>query len=131
MSEAPAPSWTRSLVVALAAWLIPGAGHLILGRRLRALGFFALVMVSLLIGCALEGKLWTGLEANNPILSRLGTIASFGMGVPYLLLRFALAYQGNLVGPGYEYGAAFVLTAGLMNLLLILDAWDISRGEKD
>ena len=32
---------------------------------------------------------------------------------------------------GYEYGTAFLLTAGLMNLLLVLDAWDIARGKKE
>jgi hypothetical protein len=30
----------------------------------------------------------------------------------------------------YEYGCAYLLTAGLMNLLLMLDAWDIAVGRK-
>jgi hypothetical protein len=54
-----------------------------------------------------------------------------GMGFPYFLLRYGLHYQGNMVGPGYEYGTAFLLTAGLMNLLLVLDCWDIVRGKKE
>jgi hypothetical protein len=33
--------------------------------------------------------------------------------------------------PTYEYGSTFLLTAGLMNLLLILDAFDIASGRKD
>jgi hypothetical protein len=32
--------------------------------------------------------------------------------------------------PNNEYGTTFLLTAGLMNLLLILDAWDVARGRK-
>jgi len=35
------------------------------------------------------------------------------------------------VGAGFEYGTAFLLTAGLMNLLLVMDAWDIARGRKE
>ena len=54
-----------------------------------------------------------------------------GMGFLYFLLRFGLHYQGNIMAAGYEYGTAFLLTAGLMNLLLVLDAWDIVRGKKE
>ena len=54
-----------------------------------------------------------------------------GMGTPYFVLRYGLHYQGNVMGAGYEYGTAFLLTAGLMNLLLVLDAWDIVRGKKE
>jgi hypothetical protein len=54
-----------------------------------------------------------------------------GMGFLYFLLRYALHYQGNIAGAGYEYGTAFLLTGGLMNLLLVLDAWDIVRGKKE
>ena len=53
-----------------------------------------------------------------------------GMGLPYFGLRFIFGYQGSVVAAGYEYGSAFLLTAGLMNLLLVLDTWDILRGRK-
>jgi hypothetical protein len=32
--------------------------------------------------------------------------------------------------PTYEYGSTYLLTAGLMNMLLILDAFDIASGRK-
>ena len=44
--------------------------------------------------------------------------------------RWGFGYTGDLEGPGFEYGSAFILTAGLMNLLLILDALDIARDIK-
>jgi hypothetical protein len=37
---------------------------------------------------------------------------------------------GTVLAPTYEYGCAYILTAGLMNLLLMLDAWDIATGKK-
>ncbi len=52
------------------------------------------------------------------------------MGVPYFVLRYPMRYEGDVMGAGYEYGTAFLLTAGLMNWLLVLDALDISRGKK-
>jgi hypothetical protein len=53
------------------------------------------------------------------------------MGVPYFVLRWGVGYEGNVMGAGYEYGTAFILTAGLMNWLLILDTFDIARGKKE
>jgi uncharacterized integral membrane protein len=119
-----------NLVVAvLSAWLVPGLGHIYLKRYGRGLAFFVLVIASLLIGCKLEGNLYW-VVAGQP-LTILATLGSMGVGFPYFLLRYGLHYQGNVMGAGYEYGTAFLLTAGLMNLLLVLDAWDIVRGKKE
>jgi hypothetical protein len=131
----PAPQATteaatgNALVAAVAAWLVPGLGHVYLKRWQRGLAFFALVMVSVWVGCSLEGNLYRVIP-NQP-LTILATLGSMGMGIPYFILRYGLDYAGAIVSPGYEYGTAFLLTAGLMNLLLVLDAWDIGRGVKD
>jgi hypothetical protein len=116
------------LVAALLAWLIPGAGHYYLGRRGRALAFCALVLSSAAIGILLEGRLFVALPSQP--LTRLGALASMGMGIPYFVLRYLVDYAGDLRSAAYEYGTAFLLTAGLMNLLVLLDAWDIARGDK-
>ena len=116
-------------LAALAAWLVPGAGHFYLGRRGRALAFLALVGVSIAIGCHLQGNLYRPLP-NQP-LTLLATLGCLGMGIPYFVLRYVAGYTGDVISPGYEYGTAFILTAGLMNLLLVLDAWDIAVGKKE
>lgn len=118
--------WIGTVV---AAWLVPGAGHFLLGRRSRGAAFFALVLLAVTVGCALEGNLYRMLP-NQP-LTILATLGSIGVGAPYFILRYLLTYQGNVVSAGYEYGTAFLLTAGLMNLLLVLDVWDIARGRKE
>lgn len=126
---APLPVQGNAAVAVLSAWLIPGLGHFYLRRRLRGIAFLVLVLVSILVGCWLEGNLYQVVPGQP--LTILATLASMGMGFPYFLLRYALHYQGNIMGPGYEYGTAFLLTGGLMNLLLVLDAWDIVRGKKE
>lgn len=118
-----------ALVAAVAAWLVPGLGHIVLRRWQRGVVFFLLVLVSIVVGCSLQGNLYRVLP-NQP-LTLLATLGSMGMGIPYFVLRYVLGYAGSIVGPGYEYGTSFLLTAGLMNLLLVLDAWDIGRGKKD
>ncbi len=115
-------------LAALLAWIVPGAGHLYLGRWGRAAAFLGLVLFSAALGCLLQGRLFE-VVADQP-LSRLGTFASMGMGIPYFLLRLVFGYHGDLLSATYEYGSAFLLTAGLMNLLVVLDAWDIAHGRK-
>ena len=116
-------------VAAVVAWLVPGAGHWYLGRRGRALAFLGLVAASLALGVALHGNLYRPLPGQP--LTYLATLGCMGMGLPYFLLRYLAGYTGEVIAPGYEYGTAFILTAGLMNLLLVFDAWDIALGKKD
>jgi hypothetical protein len=126
---APLTPVANPLLAAVLAWLVPGAGHLFLKRGRRALLFFVLVFVSLLIGCKLQGNLYTPIQGQP--LTFLATLGSMGMGIPYFVLRYLLDYHGEVMASGYEYGTAFILTAGLMNLLLVLDAWDIALGKKE
>lgn len=116
-------------LAAILALLVPGVGHFYLGRRLRGVAFALLVLASLVIGVGLDGNLYRPVK-DQP-LTLLATLGSMGMGVPYFALRFGRGYTGTPTAPGYEYGTAFLLTAGLMNLLLVLDAWDIAVGKKD
>lgn len=125
MESAPRRAW----VVALAAWLVPGLGHFLLGRRGRAVLFAVFVLSTMAIGSRLHGQLYV-LIPEQPF-SLLGTLASMGMGLPYFVLRWGMDYQGVVTDIGYDYGKAFLLTAGLMNCLLVLDVWDIACGRKE
>ena len=121
-------SMNKSFLAMLLAWLVPGAGHFFLGRRGRAVTFLVLVLLTLTIGWQLGGKLYWSFQGSP--LAVIATWGCLGSGLPYLFLRFGLGYTGDITGPGWEYGKAFIITAGLMNLLLLLDVWDIARGRK-
>jgi len=54
-----------------------------------------------------------------------------GTGALYFALRYIVGYTGDVQSGGYDYGTAFLVTAGLMNLLLVLDVWDIMAGRKE
>jgi hypothetical protein len=128
-SPAASGAPNRAWIAAGAAWLVPGLGHLLVGRRARALLFGAVVLGTLVTGLALHGNLYRVLP-DQP-LTLLGTFASMGVGAVYFVVRLVAGYQGDPVALSFEYGTAFVLTAGLMNLLLVLDAWDIACGRKE
>ncbi len=117
------------VLVAVAAWAVPGSGHLILRKPRRAAVIFGVVLFSFLFGCWLRGHLYV-VVPEQP-LSRLATLSSMGVGAPYFVARHLVAYSGDILSSTFEYGKAFLLTAGLLNLLAVLDAWDIASGSKD
>lgn len=129
-SAAPPPAARpKAYVAALVAWLVPGAGHFLLKRWGRGAVFLVLIGLAIAIGVALDGRLpWYW---NGPPLKRLATLGALGSGLPFLVLHYVFGYEGALRSAGYEYGGVFILTAGLMNLLLVLDAWDIAVGRKE
>ncbi|MCY3969862.1 MAG: hypothetical protein OXG74_08000 [Acidobacteria bacterium] len=119
----------RPVLVAVAAWAVPGSGHLILRKPRRAAVVFGVVLFSFLFGCWLRGHLY--IVVPEQPLSRLATLSSMGAGAPYFVARYLVEYSGDILSSTFEYGKAFMLTAGLLNLLAVLDAWDIASGSKD
>ena len=114
---------------ALLAWIFPGLGHAYLGRRRTAIAYAMIVTATFLLGVSFEGRLYT-IDRSQP-LSILATFAVSGAGLLNLAARFLSDNPGGtILAPTYEYGCAYLLTAGLMNLLLMLDAWDIAAGKK-
>jgi TM2 domain-containing membrane protein YozV len=120
---------TRTVVSMILAWIVPGAGHFYLGRRGRAVAFFVIVTFMFLIGLSLDGGLYTILASGGSWLKMLATVASMGSGLLYFIAR-QVGVPGDIVSATFEYGSAFTLTSGLMNLLLVLDCHDIASGRK-
>jgi hypothetical protein len=118
----------RIALVCALAWLIPGAGHLLQGRRDKGLVFLVTLPVMFLFGLWLQGRLFP-LEWSDPLVF-LGAIADRGIGLPYLIAYFADAGAGKVIAASYEYGNTFLMTSGLLNFLVILDAFDIAQGRK-
>jgi hypothetical protein len=119
----------RALVSAALAYVFPGAGHLFLGKRRRAVAFSALVVLMFVAGILIDGRLYHYGEARGQLITRLATFASMGSGSLYFL-GLAFGPPGDVRSLTFEYGRTFTLTAGLMNLLLVLDCWDIAVGRK-
>ncbi len=116
-------------LAAVLAWVFPGLGHLYLGRRRTALLYAAIVTVTFVLGLSFQGRLYT-IDSSQP-LTILATFAVSGAGLLNIAARFLSDNPGGaILAPTYEYGCAYLLTAGLMNLLLMLDVWDIASGRK-
>ena len=120
---------TSPWIAAALAWVFPGLGHAYLGRRKVALLYAVIVTVTFLLGLSFEGRLYSP-EPGQP-LTILATFAVYGSGLLNVGARlFSEKPGGTILAVTYEYGCAYLLTAGLMNLLLMLDAYDIAMGRK-
>lgn len=142
----------RTIGAVVLGWLVPGAGHVALGRVRRGALFFALVMGSFGLGLANEGRL-SLYSSNEWILSSLQLLANVGVGPADAIARVGVygepayvrrdgdpdpvqvarieAYRVRWRSELSIYGTAYLWTAGLMNLLLLFDVWDIGTGRKD
>lgn len=116
------------VLVCLAAWAIPGAGHLWLGRRQKGLVLIVALPAMFLIGLFLQGRIFP-FELSEPLVA-LAAVANLGTGLPWLLARLAGAGSGLVTAVTYEYGNCFLIVAGLLNSLVVLDAFDIAMGRK-
>jgi len=115
-------------LVLLAGWLIPGAGHLLLGKWIRGLFLFVSILAMYLIGLALAGKIYT--PNTGDMLDILGFAGQLGMGVLYVIARvFSLGATAvtNTLG---DYGTKFLVVAGLLNVIAAIDAHSLANGRK-
>ncbi len=120
----PAALW----LMCLAAWAIPGAGHLWQGRRFQGLSFLVAIPLMFAIGLAIKGQLFSFTLA-DPLVG-LAALAHFGIGLPYFIATALGLGAGDVRAVGYEYGNAFLVVSGLLNLLVVIDAYDIALGRK-
>lgn len=109
-------------------WAVPGAGHLCLGRtRTGTILFFALSTM-FAIGLSLEGSLYQ-FDLTQPLVA-LAALADLGIGSLYFLARVIGVGEGSVIASTHEHGNTFLVVAGLLNILVVLDAYDIAIGRK-
>ena len=99
-----------------------------LGRAQKGISLLVLLTVMFSFGLWIEGRLFP-FEFADPLVG-LAALADLGVGLPYVLAKAAGAGVGRAVAVTYEYGNTFVIVAGLLNMLAVLDAYDISQGRK-
>ena len=116
------------VLLCLAAWAVPGAGHLWMGRRQKGLVFLLALPAMFVIGLLLQGRIFP-FDWSEPLVG-LAAVANVGVGAPWLLARMVDAGAGTVTASSYEYGNCFLIVAGLLNFLVILDAFDIGMGRK-
>jgi hypothetical protein len=119
--------------VVLMAWVIPGAGHFAQGRRVRGGLLAGAVMISFAVGLLMHGYLFEPQSGDlfTTLIYTGGHIANLAAGLPYMLAKWFGYMEPDRAGHVYDYGTKFLVAAGLMNILAVVDAFEIAIGKKN
>ena len=118
----------RAIAIGVAGWVVPGLGHALQKMWGRALTFFVVVGVLVIVGAGMRGNLF-GSEGGDAFAA-LGYFADLGTGSFYWLAKY-IEVGGPDVSHAYgDYGTRFLAAAGVLNLLAALHAYEAARGRK-
>jgi Family of unknown function (DUF6677) len=112
----------------IAGWLVPGAGHLLLKRWVRGFLILACITAMFVLGIMMQGKLYVPNTAD--LLDMLGFLGDLGAGLLYLVGHGMGLGQAPVQVVTADYGAKFIVVAGLLNLIAAVDAHNIAVGRK-
>jgi len=110
---------------------MPGAGHALAKCRGRAAVYFVCTLGLFGFGILYGARLQFHVGFDDP-LAVVRSTAQLVVGAPYFLARLlGLGQDPTLITRNtFEYGSTFTEVAGLLNILVALDAFDIAAGRK-
>jgi hypothetical protein len=127
ISRPAQPKLTTLVWLCVAAWVVPGLGHFLLGRKWRALILFVAIVTMFLMGIAMQGEFFS--TSSGSYLQTLGYYGELCVGLAMPAARF-FGYAGNPLFVSADFGTAYLVAAGMLNTLSILDTYDIAMGRK-
>jgi hypothetical protein len=126
--EHPLQREVRSWIIAIAGWLIPGLGHALQKMWGRAFVIFSAVGTLVYAGASMRGNVFT--SNGGDAFDTLGYIADMGTGCFYFLARLLERTGADVSHSQGDYGTRFLATAGVLNILAALHAYEAARGRK-
>jgi hypothetical protein len=125
---ASAPLTAMAVLAPALGWLIPGAGHLIQKRWIRGFTLMACVVAMFAFGLAMDGKIYK--PNTGDLLDILGFIGDLGAGGLYILGRTLEWGSDAIRFATADYGTKYIVVAGLLNVMSVVDAYHIAIGKK-
>ena len=126
--EARSSGESRAIAFGIAGWLLPGLGHALQMMWGRALVVFLAVGVLVFAGASMKGNVFT--RQGGDAFDTLGFIADLGTGGFYLFARALETNGADVSHADGDYGTRLLATAGVLNLLAALHAYEAARGHK-
>ncbi|HEV2202313.1 MAG TPA: DUF6677 family protein [Bryobacteraceae bacterium] len=130
VAGAPVGQWAPAVLV---AWLIPGGGHFLLKRRERGVALAVSVVAMFVLGLMMRGAMFhpEGGDLLTTVIYYGGFVGDLLSGVLYFVTVWLGYNQPDMAGHVHDYGTKFLVAAGLLNLLAMVDAFEIATGKKD
>lgn len=123
-------SWLPTVAL---GWLIPGGGHFLLKKRLRAALLAFSVTSMFVLGLLMRGAFFEpqGGDLMTVLIYYGGFIGNLASGLLYFLATWMGYSQPDVAGHVHDYGTKFLVSAGFLNVLAMVDAYEIATGKKD
>lgn len=128
LKSAPQTS-SMTMIAPLAAWLVPGLGHIIQKRYIRGVLLMAAIFTMFFAGLGMQGKVYS--FNTGDLLDILGFVGDIGVGALYFLAKIMDWGIGNIHRAVADYGTKYIVVAGLLNIVAIVDAYHIAIGKKE
>ena len=122
------PLTTMAALAIAFGWLIPGAGHLAQKKWIRGLLLMVSVCAMFALGLAMNGKVYK--PNTGDLLDMLGFVGDVGAGGLYLFSRLMEWGDVAIAAATSDYGTKFIVVAGLLNVISVVDAYHIAIGKK-
>lgn len=123
-----ARSASLPMLALIAGWLIPGAGHLLVRKPIRAALLFLAIVGMFSVGISLQGKVYVA-NTGDP-LDMLGFAGDLGAGGLYLVARLLDWGHAAVQTAVADYGTKFIVVSGLLNIMAAVDAHSLANGRK-
>jgi TM2 domain-containing membrane protein YozV len=125
----PLGAWVPAVAL---GWLIPGAGHMLLKRTGRGVLLLLSVTGMFLCGLLMRGAMFQPQSGDllTIVINTGGFIGDMCSGILYFLTVWLGYSQPDVAGHVHDYGTKFLVTAGLLNVLAMVDAFEIAAGRK-
>ena len=117
-----------ALTIAAAAWFLPGLGHALLKMWGRALVCFSAVALLIILGAGMRGNIFS--RNGEDAFAKLGYIADVGAGSFYFVARALEPSGPDVSHANGDYGTRLLATAGVLNMLSALHAYEVARARK-
>ena len=111
----------------IAGWLVPGAGHFLIGKWGRGALLFVSIVAMFALGLAMDGKLYSSAQ---DILDMLGLVGDLGNGLMFFVSRSMGLGGDPVMFTTADYGTKFIVVAGLLNVIAAVDAHNLRTGRK-
>jgi hypothetical protein len=118
-----------AVLAAIAAWCVPGLGHLILRRWVKAAVYFVVVGSLAMAGLLMRGNVFTSDWADA--FEMLGFLADVGSGVFYVLSQTLNLPPPDVSTAAGDHGTRLIATAGVLNFLFVLEAFEIGLRRRE
>lgn len=135
LTAGAAPPFGKWIGPVVLTWLIPGGGYFLLKRPLRGAMIAGSIIIMFTLGLLMRGAMFEWLWSSQDMLTTViycgGYIANLCAGLPYFMATWMGYNQPDVAGHVHDYGTKFLAGAGLLNVLAMVDVYEILAGKKE